>query len=113
MSLEEVLSLEIALLNLALKGYPTRHEAVDAILWHAHALVNARLDAAAPQPSTNPGIRALLKLLNVPVLAIRNVLVLLKLPAYSAIMSLLHLPLRRRVALDLVRSLIDNATVIP
>ncbi len=99
--LDEQLAMQTALLHLALKAFRQRLELVDGILRHTQQLVAARLDQQQAQSAGQPVIKSLLRMLAVPVDTYRNALVLLKLPHYVQLMHALHLPLRKRVALEL------------
>lgn len=110
MPTEDVLSLQVALLNLALQCYPDRNEYVESVLAYCHRL----LETAAVTPSTiTPAVASeLVNLLNIPIDTYPSMLTVLQLGHFDELVALLPFADRSSTAQYIVRSVIRTRTVV-
>jgi len=108
MELKDILSLQVALLNFAIRCYPGRLDYVDHVLGFCSQLLSKlgtrKLDKA--------GIKFIVQLLLLPLDAYKNVLVVLDLANYADLMAFLERGTRKTVALSIVKNMIEHNTVI-
>jgi vacuolar protein sorting-associated protein 35 len=112
MPLDNVLALQVSLLNLALRCYNDKKEYIDQVLvYSAKRLSEAR---AANPAGTLP--RAVMdqamKLLNTPLDSFKNILRVLQLESYPTVIEALDFDNRRRIAIAIIRSCLDNGTTV-
>lgn len=109
MELKDILSLQVALLNFAIKCYPDRLDYVDHVLAFCSQLLSKlggtrKLDKA--------GVAHVVKLLLLPLDAYKNILVVLDLANFADLMAFLERPTRKTVALSIVKNMIENNTKV-
>eukprot|EP00298_Acanthocystis_sp_HF-20_P010084 c18665_g2_i1.p1 GENE.c18665_g2_i1~~c18665_g2_i1.p1 ORF type:complete len:778 (-),score=337.51 c18665_g2_i1:147-2480(-) len=108
MDVAEVLSLQVALLNFAIKCYPDRLDYVDHVLGFCAQLVSK---VGSRKLEAN-GLKFIVQLLLLPVEASKNVLVVLDLDNYGQLMGFLEHQTREKVALSILKNIISNKTKI-
>lgn len=112
---EDMISLQVALMNLALKCYPDKVEYVDKVILTSVEIFE-RLGIENLE-SHSQVARELLKLLKIPIDHYKNILIILKLKHYAALLQ--HLDFNGRKSLSIFilnKALIDNKdfeTTIP
>jgi len=112
MPLEHVLALQVSLQNLALRCYPDKLEYVDQVLKFATERIAAVRNSSS-DPLPRPVLDQAMKLLNIPLETFKNILLVLQLTNYPALIDLLDYDNRRRIAISIIKSCLDYATVIP
>lgn len=108
MELKDILSLQVALLNFAIKCYPERLDYVDHVLHFCSQLLSKlgtrKLDRA--------GVKHIVQLLLLPLDSYKNILVVLDLTNYADLMGFLDHATRKTVALSIVRNMTENNTMV-
>eukprot|EP00299_Pterocystis_sp_00344_P019154 c952_g1_i1.p1 GENE.c952_g1_i1~~c952_g1_i1.p1 ORF type:complete len:798 (-),score=170.57 c952_g1_i1:105-2498(-) len=108
MELKDILSLQVALLNFAIKCYPDRLDYVDHVL----AFCSQLLSKLGTKKLDKAGVAHIVKLLLLPLDAYKNILVVLDLTNFADLMSFLDRPTRKTVALSIVKNMIENNTQV-
>ncbi|GAU98388.1 hypothetical protein RvY_09543 [Ramazzottius varieornatus] len=108
--LEDVVALEVALANLALKCYPDRIDLVDQVLQNVDEVFQKQ--SVEEIPSDSAVSKELLKLLKVPLDHYKDILTVLRLQHYSNLLKYLNFKPKKEISLNVIRSIVDNATVI-
>jgi vacuolar protein sorting-associated protein 35 len=107
MELKDILSLQVALLNFAIKCYPDRLDYVDHVLAFC---ANLLTKLGGTKKLDKAGVTHVVKLLLLPLDAYKNVLVVLDLANFADLMAFLERPTRKTVALSIVKNMIENNT---
>ncbi|KAK3888494.1 hypothetical protein Pcinc_007453 [Petrolisthes cinctipes] len=111
MPLEDTVSLQVSLVNLAQKCYPDEIAYVDTVLANTLA-VFTKLNVDKIHSGSAIG-RELGRLLRVPADNYNNLLTVLRLPHYTPLLALLDYSGRKVLATYLVVNAVDNLTCIP
>eukprot|EP00741_Cyanophora_paradoxa_P007085 tig00001086_g6856.t1 len=110
LELAAVLSLQVALLNFALKCYPDRLEYVDQILGQAAVALSS---IALRQLEEGPAVRNLVQLLTTPLASYKaRVLTILELKNFSALLAYLPFKTRKTVATSLLQAVVRNRSAV-
>lgn len=107
---EDIVALQVSLINLANKCYPSRVDYVDDVLGKTCEIFN-KFSLEKISEKTAVG-RELLKLLKIPVDNYSNVLTLLKLENYGNLLDFMDYEGRKCAALYLINNALDNETLI-
>jgi len=122
MPLEDQLSLQVSLVNLCLRCYPSQHQYVDKVLDSVSTLLESKAGAGKDDSNSSDFsvelnkptcVKQLLKLLNMPLEYYKNILTTLELENYEKVMKYLSYSNRKRLAIDIVKNVMENATVVP
>lgn len=108
---EDMVALEVALVNLALKCYPERVDYIDKVMLNS-VEVFQRLGLDHIE-SNSQVARELSKLLKIPVDHYNNILTVLKLQHYAALMQHLDYHGRKALSVYILNNALDNETIIP
>lgn len=108
---EDMVALEVALVNLALKCYPERVDYIDKVMLNS-VEVFQRLGLDHIE-SNSLVARELSKLLKIPVDNYNNILTVLKLQHYAALMQHLDYYGRKSLSVYILNNALDNETIIP
>lgn len=107
---EDIVSLQVALVNLAIKCYPERIHYVDKVFETTeeifHKLNLDHLD------SNTPVSRELIRLVKIPVDSYNDILRVLQLEHYVALLEYLDYVPRKNVCCHIVQNVLENETVI-
>lgn len=108
---EDMVSLQVALVNLALKCYPDRVDYIDKVMVNS-VEVFQRLGLDRIESNTSVA-RELSKLLKIPVDNYNNILTLLKLQHYAALMQHLDYHGRKSLSIYILNNALECETVVP
>lgn len=113
MEVTDVLSLQVSLLNLSLKCYPTKLNYVDQVLGFCGTYLEGlkAKEKVSEYSKPNP-VKQIINLLTIPLDNYKNVLTVLKLTNYKKLTDYLAYQSRKKVAIDTVKNTIDNETII-
>eukprot|EP00300_Choanocystis_sp_HF-7_P036362 c5220_g1_i1.p1 GENE.c5220_g1_i1~~c5220_g1_i1.p1 ORF type:complete len:793 (+),score=232.44 c5220_g1_i1:41-2380(+) len=106
MELKDILSLQVALLNFAIKFYPDKMAYVDHVLGFCAQL----LEKLGTRKLDKTGVKYIVQLLLLPLDAYNNILNVLDLTNYADLMAFLEYDTRKTVALSIVKNMIENQT---
>eukprot|EP01121_Diplochlamys_sp_Union-15-3_P020211 TRINITY_DN7824_c0_g1_i7.p1 TRINITY_DN7824_c0_g1~~TRINITY_DN7824_c0_g1_i7.p1 ORF type:complete len:515 (-),score=74.11 TRINITY_DN7824_c0_g1_i7:830-2374(-) len=109
MPLENIIALEVSLLNLSLRVFPTIIGYVDRVLGFCAATITKTKE----EKLNKNAVKEILRLLQIPLNAYKNVLMILKLENYQKVMSTLDYADRKKVSIDIAKNAIENDTKIP
>ncbi|KAL1512525.1 hypothetical protein ABEB36_002106 [Hypothenemus hampei] len=108
---EDMVSLQVALINLALKCYPKRIDYIDKVMLSSvemfHRLGLDRLEYHSSVA------KELQKLLKIPLDAYNDILVILKLKHYSGLMQHLDYNGRKALSIYILNNALENDTIVP
>lgn len=108
---EDMVALQVALVNLALKCYPTRVDYIDKVMLSTMEVLR---HLGLEHLDTNVQVaKELLKLLKIPVDHYNNLLTVLKLQHYAALMQHLDYMDRKSLNVYILNNALDNETIIP
>eukprot|EP01104_Vermistella_antarctica_P015584 TRINITY_DN5152_c0_g1_i1.p1 TRINITY_DN5152_c0_g1~~TRINITY_DN5152_c0_g1_i1.p1 ORF type:complete len:839 (+),score=305.09 TRINITY_DN5152_c0_g1_i1:123-2519(+) len=111
MAIEDKMSVVVSLLGLSLKCYPSAFENVNRLLTSAAETLDGHV--AAHGDITSPrAVKEIVRLLNIPLEAYKNILVVLDLEALPRLMQFLAYPTRKKVALVFVKNATGNSTAV-
>lgn len=114
MELQDTLALQVALVNLALKCYSEKQEYVDQVFASAAASIQAAIkESSKSEALTRDVLVQAMKLLQIPLESYKDILKVLALANYPAVIDALDFDNRRRIAISIIKNIIDNATSIP
>eukprot|EP01122_Echinamoeba_exundans_P013537 TRINITY_DN5923_c0_g2_i1.p1 TRINITY_DN5923_c0_g2~~TRINITY_DN5923_c0_g2_i1.p1 ORF type:complete len:827 (-),score=251.60 TRINITY_DN5923_c0_g2_i1:18-2384(-) len=114
MELHDVLALQVALVNLALKCYGDKQEYVDQVFAYAAARIQAAVkESSKAEVLTREVLVQAMKLLQIPLEFYKDVLKVLSLGNYASVIEALDFDNRRRIAISIIKNIIDNGTSIP
>ncbi|KAL1115285.1 hypothetical protein AAG570_007316 [Ranatra chinensis] len=108
---EDIVSLQVSLVNLALKCYPERVDYVDKVLLTT-SLIFERLQLTCVE-HTSAVSRQLNRLLSIPVQQYNNILTVLKLTQFTPLLSVFDLTGRKAMATSVVNNALANNTMVP
>ncbi|ESO10541.1 hypothetical protein HELRODRAFT_96873 [Helobdella robusta] len=108
--IEDVVSLQVSLINLAIKCYPEKIDYVDKVLETTDEIFH-KLNLDHVEASTAV-CRELSRLLKIPVDSYNDVLRLLQLEHYIALLDYLDYAPRKSVCCHIVQNILDNETII-
>jgi len=109
LKLQDILSLQVSLLNFALKAYPEKMNYVDHILRFCGQLIEKK---GGGEPLHNDCVELVEQLLTVPLRTYQSVMDVLELTHYYGLMSCLQAEQKRNVAVQVVKSVVRNQTQI-
>jgi len=107
MPVEDILALEASLLNLAITCYPEELSYVDDVFKFSAEVLEKRNEDYT-KPNT---VKQILRLLNTPLEAYKNILTVLKLENYYSIVKYLSFTNRRNVAINIARTSVESPPV--
>lgn len=108
---EDIVSLQVALINLALKCYPNKIDYVDKVLETTEEIFH-RLNLDHLEASSAVS-RELMRLMKIPVDNYNNVLELLRLEHYGPLMEYLDYQARKTMSIHIILNALENETIIP
>lgn len=108
---EDMISLQVALVNLALKCYPSRVDYIDKVMLTSVEIFQ-RLGVDRLESHSNVA-KELLKLLKIPLDHYNNLLTVLKLQHYAALMQHLDYSGRKMLSIYILNNALESETVIP
>jgi len=108
---EDIVSLQVALVNLALQCYPDRIDYVNKVLETTEEIFH-RLNLDHLETSSAVS-RELSRLMKIPVDSYHNVLTLLKLDHFGPLFEYLDYHARKSMSIYIVNNILDNETTIP
>lgn len=108
---EDIVSLQVALINLALKCYPDRVDYVDKVLETTEEIFNRlNLDHLEHQTAVS---KELTKLMRIPVDNYNNILTLLKLDHFGPLFEYFDYQARKAMSIYIINSALEYETKIP
>jgi vacuolar protein sorting-associated protein 35 len=107
---EDIVALQVALINLALKCYPDRIDYVDKVLETTEDIFH-RLSLDHVEMASGVS-RELTRLLKIPVDNYNNVLTLLKLEHFGPLLEYFDFNARKTMSIYIVNNTLDNETII-
>ena len=115
MPAEDVLSLYKSLMDLTIQVYPKSLENVDKIFSVASPVLMAKRggEGGASLVNNQKVVKGIMALLHSPLENYHNILTVLALQNYPALFDFLSAKDRKKAALDVVKSVIDDGVVIP
>ncbi|KAJ8963339.1 hypothetical protein NQ318_018811 [Aromia moschata] len=108
---EDMVALQVALVNLALKCYPDRIDYIDKVMLSSVEVLQ-RLGLEHIESHTSVA-KELQKLLKIPLDNYNNLLMVLKLKHYAGLMQHLDYFGRKALSIYLLTNALDNETVVP
>jgi len=111
LSLEDILELQVSLVNFALKAYPEQTKYVDHILRFCGQFIE-RKTANGESALSQDCIDHVEQLLTVPLRSYKSVMDVLSLQHYSSLLRCLEPEQKNNVAVQVVKSVVRNQTVI-
>ncbi|OQV15068.1 Vacuolar protein sorting-associated protein 35 [Hypsibius exemplaris] len=108
--LEDIVALEVALVNLALKCYPDRTDLVDQVLQNVDVIFQKQHVDEVPGDSAV--CKELAKLLKIPLDHYQDILTVLQLPNYGKILAYLNFKPRKEISLYVAHNIVDHCTII-
>ncbi|XP_044744598.1 vacuolar protein sorting-associated protein 35 isoform X2 [Coccinella septempunctata] len=108
---EDMVSLQVALINLALKCYPDRVDYIDKVMLNSVEIFQ-RLGVENIE-SHSQVARELQKLLKIPLDHYKNLLVILKLKHYAALIQHLDFTGRKSLNIYILNNALDHETFVP
>lgn len=111
MPLEDIISLQVALINLAHKCYPDRVDYVDKVLLNTHQIFQ-KIHTETLEFNSAVS-RELSRLLKIPIDNYNNILTVLKLKNYQPLLGYFDYEGRKLLASYIVTNILDNETLIP
>ena len=106
-----MISLQVALVNLALKCYPSRVDYIDKVMLTSVEIFQ-RLGVDRLESHSNVA-KELLKLLKIPLDHYNNLLTVLKLQHYAGLMQHLDYSGRKMLSIYILNNALESETVIP
>ncbi|XP_020284826.1 vacuolar protein sorting-associated protein 35 isoform X1 [Pseudomyrmex gracilis] len=108
---EDIVSLQVALINLAHKCYPDRVDYVDKVLFTtAQIFQKQNVDKLEYNSAVS---RELVRLMKIPVDNYKNILTVLKLEHYAPLLDYFDYEGRKSLAIYIITNILDNETLIP
>ncbi|XP_074645707.1 vacuolar protein sorting-associated protein 35-like [Tubulanus polymorphus] len=108
---EDIVSLQVALINLALKCYPDRVDYVDKVLETTEEIFNRmNLDHLESSSAVS---KELMKLMKIPVDSYNNVLTVLKLDHFGPLFEYFDYNGRKTMSCYLINNALENEVLIP
>jgi vacuolar protein sorting-associated protein 35 len=108
---EDIVALQVALVNLALKCYPDRVDYVDKVLEYTMEIFG-RFTAESVDVSAAVS-KELLRLLKIPVDSYNNVLTVLELKHFAPLFDHFNYAARKEMSLYVVNNVLEHGTLIP
>ncbi|XP_011303901.1 vacuolar protein sorting-associated protein 35 isoform X1 [Fopius arisanus] len=108
---EDIVSLQVALINLAHKCYPDRVDYVDKVLF-ATVQIFQKLNVEKLEYNSAVS-RELSRLMKIPVDNYKNILTILKLENYAPLLEYFDYEGRKLLAVYIITNVLDNETLIP
>lgn len=108
--LEDIVALELALVNLALKCYPDRTDLVDKVMENIDVIFKKL--GVEEVPGDSAVCKELTKLLKVPLDHYKDILTVLQLQNFSKILKYLDFKPRKEISLYVANNIVENFTVI-
>ncbi|XP_055340914.1 vacuolar protein sorting-associated protein 35-like [Paramacrobiotus metropolitanus] len=107
---EDIVALELALINLALKCYPDRTDLVDQVLQNIDVIFQKlSIDEV---PGESAVCKELTKLLKIPLDHYKDILTVLQLQNYAKILKYLDFKPRKEISLYVAHNIVDNGTIV-
>jgi vacuolar protein sorting-associated protein 35 len=114
MEVQDVLSLQVSLLNLSLKCYPDKLPYVDEVLGYCGQFLDALKSKERAADYGKPSaVKQIVNLLTTPLENYKNIITVLKLEHYQKLITFLAHATRKKIAIDIVKNVIEYNTVIP
>ncbi|XP_064640905.1 vacuolar protein sorting-associated protein 35-like [Lineus longissimus] len=111
MAPEDIVSLQVAIINLALKCYPDRVDYVDKVLETTEDIFNRmNLDHLE---NNSPVSKELMKLMKIPVDMYNNILTVLKLEHFGPLFEYFDYQARKVMSAYIISNAVENETLIP
>ncbi|OWA54542.1 Stress-induced-phosphoprotein 1 [Hypsibius exemplaris] len=107
---KDIVALEVALVNLALKCYPDRTDLVDQVLQNVDVIFQKQHVDEVPGDSAV--CKELAKLLKIPLDHYQDILTVLQLPNYGKILAYLNFKPRKEISLYVAHNIVDHCTII-
>lgn len=111
MPTEDIVSLQVSLINLALKCYPDRVDYVDKVLQYTSEIFS-KLDISH-MDKNNAVSKELTRLLKIPVDSYSNILTLLQLEYFVPLFKYFDFGSRKEMSLYLITNAVESAVTIP
>ncbi|XP_058967807.2 vacuolar protein sorting-associated protein 35-like [Pocillopora verrucosa] len=111
MPTEDIVSLQVSLINLALKCYPERVDYVDKVLQYTSEIFS-KLDISH-MDKNNAVSKELTRLLKIPVDSYRNILTLLQLEYFAPLFKYFDFSSRKEMSLYVITNAVESAITIP
>lgn len=108
---EDIVSLQVALINLALKCYPDKVDFVDKVLETTEEIFN-RLNLDHVEHGS-PVSKELIRLMKIPVDTYNNILTVLELQHYGPLFEYFDFKGRQLMSCHIINNALDNETLIP
>uniref|UniRef100_A0A7E4W5A2 Vacuolar protein sorting-associated protein 35 n=1 Tax=Panagrellus redivivus TaxID=6233 RepID=A0A7E4W5A2_PANRE len=108
MPAEDIIVIQTALINLAIKCYPDRTDFANTVFGSTSGLLK-NLGITGLSPSSNVG-KELIKLLEIPIQQLDDVIRLLDISEFGTLMSVLNYRGRCQVAVTLIENILDSET---
>ena len=109
--MQDIVSLEVSLINLAYKCYRERVDMIDTVLDNTKQLF-ANADISTVEHRTPVG-RELEKLLKIPIDSYNDIMIVLGLQHYIPLLNCYDFSGRKEMSKYLINNVIDNSTLIP
>ncbi|KAG1700050.1 Vacuolar protein sorting-associated protein 35 [Nymphon striatum] len=107
---EDIVSLQVSLLNLALKCYPDRVDYVDKVLQSTCEIFSKRqIEKVVSNTSV---AKELMKLVKIPIDSYNNLLTVLKLEYFTPLLEYFDYSLRKSISAHIINNALDNETLI-
>ncbi|EFN85169.1 Vacuolar protein sorting-associated protein 35 [Harpegnathos saltator] len=108
---EDIVSLQVALINLAHKCYPDRVDYVDKVLFTTVQIFQKQnVDKLEYNSAVS---RELVRLMKIPVDNYKNILTVLKLEHYAPLLDYFDYEGRKLLAIYIITNILENETLIP
>ncbi|RLU22742.1 hypothetical protein DMN91_005020 [Ooceraea biroi] len=108
---EDIVSLQVALINLAHKCYPDRVDYVDKVLFTTVQIFQKQnVDKLEYNSAVS---RELVRLMKIPVDNYKNILIVLKLEHYAPLLDYFDYEGRKSLAIYIITNILENETLIP
>ncbi|CAL1677138.1 unnamed protein product [Lasius platythorax] len=108
---EDIVSLQVALINLAHKCYPDRVDYVDKVLFTTVQIFQKQnVDKLEYNSAVS---RELVRLMKIPVDNYKNILTVLKLEHYAPLLDYFDYEGRKSLAIYIITNILENETLIP
>ncbi|CAH3032160.1 unnamed protein product [Pocillopora meandrina] len=111
MPTEDIVSLQVSLINLALKCYPERVDYVDKVLQYTSEIFS-KLDISH-MDKNNAVSKELTRLLKIPVDSYSNILTLLQLEYFAPLFKYFDFSSRKEMSLYVITNAVESAITIP
>eukprot|EP01137_Pigoraptor_chileana_P025729 Opistho-2@95613 len=111
MPVEDTISLQVSLVNLALNCYPDRLDYVDKVL-QTTVQTLAKANVQSVEKSNPTCLREIIKLLKIPIDTYNSAITLLRLENYGQLLATFGYSTRKSIAVHIVGNVLQNKTTI-